>query len=167
MKKRMKYYTDEQKEVFKFIIIIVVLILVIGGIYLITDKYIEKGSRSTTTGVVNYDKATIGTMLNRPYEEYYVIIYDSKSAEATYYSSLISKYKENKDALKIYFVDLNNKLNKQYYNVNNDNISNQKAKSINELDLGDITLIKISNKEINTYIDDINSIEKILSKNVE
>ena len=60
----MKYYTDEQKEVFKFIIIIVVLVLVIGGIYLITDKYIEKGSRNTTTGTVNYDKATIGTMLN-------------------------------------------------------------------------------------------------------
>ena len=160
----MKYYTDEQKEVFKFIIIIVVLVLVIGGIYLITDKYIEKGSRSKTTGVVNYD---IGTMLNRPYEEYYIIIYDSKSPEASYYSSLINKYKENEDALKVYFIDLNNELNRKYYNVNNDNVSNKKAKSINELDLGDVTLIKISNKEINTYIDDINSIEKILSKNVE
>ena len=167
MKKNMKYYTDEQKEVFKFIIIIVVLVLVIGGIYLITDKYIEKGSRNTTTGTVNYDKATIGTMLNRPYDEYYVIIYDSKSHEASYYSSLINKYKENEDALKVYFIDLNNELNRKYYNVNNDNISNKSAKSISELDLGDITLIKILNKEINDYIDDITNIEKILIKNVE
>lgn len=167
MKKRMKYYTDEQKEVFKFIIIIVVLVLVIGGIYLITDKYIEKGNRSTVPGEINYDKATIGTMLNRPYDEYYVIIYDSKSTEASYYASLIYNYRENEDALKVYFIDLNNELNKKYYNVNNDNISNKDAKSINELDLGDITLIKVSNKEINTYIDDIASIEQILSKNVE
>ena len=87
--------------------------------------------------------------------------------EKAYYSSLISKYKENKDALKVYFIDLNNELNKKYYNVNNDNISNKNAKSISELDLGDITLIKISNKEINAYIDDITSIENILTKNVE
>lgn len=167
MKKKMKYYTDEQKEIFKFIIIIVVLVLVIGGIYLITDKYIEKGSRSTVPGEINYDKATIGTMLNRPYDEYYVIIYDSKSTEAAYYASLIYNYRENEDALKVYFIDLNNELNKKYYNVNNDNISNKDAKSINELDLGDITLIKVSNKEINTYVDDIASIEQIFSKNVE
>ena len=79
----------------------------------------------------------------------------------------LNKYKENEDALKVYFIDLNNELNRKYYNVNNDNISNKSAKSISELDLGDITLIKILNKEINDYIDDITNIEKILIKNVE
>ena len=101
-------------------------------------------------------------MLNRHEEEYYVFIYNSTKEEASYYSSLINKYQNKEEALKVYFIDLNNELNKDYYNVNNDNISNKKAKTIKELDLGDITLIQVKNNNISMYEDDISKIENLL-----
>lgn len=158
--KNQKYYTEEQKEIQKFIIIIIVLVLVIGAIYFLTDKFVEQGnSNNTTTGEINYDKATIGTLLNRPYDEYYVMIYSSNSTEASYYNSIKNNYSSKDDGLKIYYIDLDNELNKKYYNVNNDNKSNPSAKSIDEINLGDITLIKVKNGEIVSYIEDIEQIK--------
>ncbi len=158
--KNQKYYTEEQKEIQKFIIIIIVLVLVIGAIYFLTDKFVEQGnSNNTTTGEINYDKATIGTLLNRPYDEYYAMIYSSNSTEASYYNSIKNNYSSKDDGLKIYYIDLDNELNKKYYNVNNDNKSNPSAKSIDEINLGDITLIKVKNGEIVSYIEDIEQIK--------
>lgn len=158
--KNQKYYTEEQKEIQKFIIIIIVLVLVIGAIYFLTDKFVEQGnSNNTTTGEINYDKATIGTLLNRPYDEYYVMIYSSNSTEASYYNSIKNNYSSKDDGLKIYYIDLDNELNQKYYNVNNDNKSNPSAKSIDEINLGDITLIKVKNGEIVSYIEDIEQIK--------
>ena len=155
--------TEEQKEIKKFIIILLAILLIVGCVYFITDKFIEKGDYSNTIpGSINYDRATIGTMLNRHEEEYYVFIYNSTKEEASYYSSLINKYQNKEEALKVYFIDLNNELNKDYYNVNNDNISNKKAKTIKELDLGDITLIQVKNNNISMYEDDISKIENLL-----
>lgn len=158
--KNQKYYTEEQKEIQKFIIIVVVLVLVIGAIYFLTDKFVEQGnSNNTTTGEINYDKATIGTLLNRPYDEYYAMIYSSNSTEESYYNSIKNNYSSKDDGLKIYYIDLDNELNKKYYNVNNDNKSNPSAKSIDEINLGDITLIKVKNGEIVSYIEDIEQIK--------
>ena len=41
--KNQKYYTEEQKEIQKFIIIIIVLVLLIGAVYFLTDKFVEQG----------------------------------------------------------------------------------------------------------------------------
>lgn len=158
-----KYYTEEQKEIRKFVIIILVILIVVGLIYFLTDKFVEQGSiNNTTTGEIDYDVATIGTLFNRPYSEYYAIIYDSKSTEASYYNSIKNNYSDKDDSIKIYYIDLNNELNKKYYNVNNDFKSNPQAKSIEDIDLGDITLIKIKDGQIVSYIDDIDKIVKEL-----
>ena len=158
--KNQKYYTEEQKEIQKFIIIIIVLVLLIGAIYFLTDKFVEQGnSNNITTGEINYDKATIGTVLNRPYDEYYAIIYSSDSTEASYYNSIKTNYSSKDGGLKIYYIDLDNELNQKYYNVNNDNKSNPSAKSIDEINLGDVTLIKVKNGEIVSYIEDIEQIK--------
>ena len=158
--KNQKYYTEEQKEIQKFIIIIIVLVLLIGAIYFLTDKFVEQGnSNNITTGEINYDKATIGTLLNRPYDEYYAIIYSSDSTEASYYNSIKTNYSSKDGGLKIYYIDLDNELNQKYYNVNNDNKSNPSAKSIDEINLGDVTLIKVKNGEIVSYIEDIEQIK--------
>ena len=68
----------------------------------------------------------------------------------------------SKDSLKIYYCDLGNKLNRDYYNVNNDNKSNPNAKSIKELDLGDLTLIKVEKGKITKYIEKYDSIKNEL-----
>lgn len=158
--KNQKYYTEEQKEIQKFIIIIIVLVLLIGAVYFLTDKFVEQGkSNNIRTGEINYDKATIGTLLNRPYDEYYAMIYSSGSTDASYYNLIKNNYSSKDGGLKIYYIDLDNELNQKYYNVNNDNKSNPNAKSIDDIDLGDITLIKVKNGEIVSYIEDIEQIK--------
>lgn len=163
MKRSNYIQTEEQQEIKKFIIITFVIVLLIFGIYLFTDKFIDKSDYSNTIpGDINYDKATIGTMLNRTEKDYYVIIYNSTKPEATYFSSIINKYKNEEDSLKIYFVDLNNKLNAKYYNIDNDNKSNVEAKNINDLDLSDITLLQVKDGKIVKYIEKTDEITALL-----
>ena len=101
-------------------------------------------------------------LLNRPEKEYYVLIYDKEDSDAVLYSSTMNSYSSKKDGLKIYYCDLGNKLNREYYNINNDNKSNPNAKSIKELDLGDLTLIKVEKGKITKYIEKYDSIKNEL-----
>lgn len=159
--------SEDTNEIKTFIIIVVVITILIGLIYGLTEllKKDNNIEDAIVAGKINYDRVSIGTMLNRPYDEYYVIIYDSSSNEAIINSTLISQYtsKSNEDNyLKIYFCDLGNKINNDFYNVNEDNVSNPNAKTIEELDLGDLTLIKVKNGKIVNYVEGYDKIEKIL-----
>lgn len=160
--------SEESSEVKKFIIIIVVLALLVGGIYGLTllfakdnDEYVYEPEK----GEVNYDIVSAGMILNRPYNDYYVMVFDSTNIEASKYNSTLSEYmnkSDDKDHVKIYYCDLDNKLNKQYYNVNNDNKSNPKVKEVNDFDFGDITLLHIKKGKITEYIEDYQKIQEKL-----
>lgn len=167
--KNIKYKNNsgDETEIKSFIVIIIVIVIVIGIIYGLTEllKKEEKIEDNVTAVTIDYDKISVGTLLNRPYEEYYVLIYNSEDEKAINYSTLMTKYmqtSEEKDYIKIYYCDLANSLNNKYYNVNDDNMSNNKASSIEELDFGDLTLIKVSNGKITNYIEDYNDIKEIL-----
>ncbi len=160
---------DEGNEIKRFVIIIVILALLVGGIYLLTalvSKEKKDFSYSSTIGEVNYDKVAVGTILNRKYDEYYVLVYDFTKEESIKYAALASVYTRNKkedDYIKIYLCDLDNQLNKPYYNVNNDNKSNPKAKKVSEFDFGDLTLLHIKKGKITEYIEDYKTIQEKLS----
>ena len=86
-----KYETDEAKEVKKFIIILFSIIILVLAVYGIT-KIINKDKKtseetSVTKGEIDYDKVSVGTMLNKLDKEYYVIVYDGEASEAVYYSA--------------------------------------------------------------------------------
>lgn len=154
--------TDEQREVIRFVLIIVIIIIFVLGVYgisklLIKDKE-EVMTNKVTPGAINYDLVSVGTMFNRPIDEYYVIIYDSSKNESIYYSGLINKYTEENKALKVYLCDLDNKLNQKYYV--GEGKSNPKAKDINDLALGDFTLVKIKNGKIVKYIETVEGLQK-------
>ncbi len=158
--------SEDENEVKSFIIIVVIIAVLVGAIYFATElfKKEDKTANEVKSGEINYDKLTLGMLLNRPYEEYYVIIYDSKDSKAIQYQNAVSKYSSREKSLKVYYCDLSNKLNSQYYNVGNDNKSNPNAKKISELDLGDVTLIKVKNHEITKYVEGIESINSTLNK---
>ena len=165
-KLQMNNNTGDENEIKSFIIIVVVLMVLIGATYGVTELLNKKEKtekEETTTTEVNYDKIAIGNMLNAPYDEYYVLIYNADDTSAVMYSNLLSTYKNKKDSKKIYFCDLSNKLNSSYYNVNEDNKSNPKASKISELDLGDLTLIKVKKGKINGYYEEYEKIKKVLS----
>ena len=160
-KKLDKYVSEEGKELKRFIIIlfaIIILVLIVYGITRFVKKD-EQAKEEVTAGVIDYDKVSIGTMLNRNISEYYVIIYDGKNENAILYSSIINKYIAKTDSKKIYYCDLGNKLNSDY--KAKDKV-NKEAKNISELSLGDLTLIKVKNGKIDKYIEDIDTIKSEL-----
>ena len=99
-------------------------------------------------------------MLNRPYNEYYVMVYDADDAEAIYYSSLITNYEKKENAKKIYFCNLGNKLNSDFSAKGGE--SNPEAKSLDELKFGKVTLIKVKDGKINKYIENVDDIKATL-----
>ncbi len=167
--KNINVLSDEDgNEIRNFIILVVVIGLVVGILYFVTAKFNNNDGKyipAVQKGEINYNLVTVGTLLNRPYNDYYVLVYDADKPEAVKYSTLMAMYKEKedeKDYKKIYFCNLDNNLNKAYYNVDGDNKSNPKAKSVEEFDFGDITLLEIKNGKIVSYIEDYTKIQELL-----
>ncbi len=170
MNKGLSVATEDEMDIKSFIIILVVIVLIIVGIYFVTSHIQKKNEveeLEVTAGEIDYEITSVGTILNRPYDEYYVLVYDSKDSAAVKYSGLMARYSEKsnlglKDYIKIYYCDLDNALNKPYYNVNNDNKSNPKATKVQDFDFGDLTLLKIKDGKITNYIEDYKTIQEKL-----
>ena len=99
-------------------------------------------------------------IFNRPYDEYYVIAYDSTIDDAMVYSTLITNYTKKENSIKIYYCDLNKIVNKDY--KSKDGKSNPNASSVQELSFNEVTLLKIRNKKVVNYIDNIDQIKSTL-----
>jgi len=165
--KNLKSNIEEHNEVKTFIILLIIIAILIGAIYFMTEflKSDDKSdSKKVVEGSINYGVASVGMILNRPYDEYYVLLYDKDDNDAALYSTILNKYtsKSEEEKIKIYYTDLGNDLNSKYYNVNTDNRSNPNAKTISEFDFGNITLIKIEKGNITTYIENLEQIKEIL-----
>lgn len=159
--------SEDALEIKSFIIIVIVIAVLIGIIYGLTEvlKKEDEVTPSITTGSINYDKVSVGTLLNRPYDEYYVLVYNSQDEDAVIYSTLLTQYMQSSEEAgytKIYYCDLDNSLNSIYYNVGEDDKSNPEASTTKEFDFGDLTLIKVEKGKITKYIEDYDSIKKIL-----
>lgn len=158
-----KYVSDESKEVRNFVIILLGIIIIVLIVYGVSKIFIEDDQvtteRETQAGTIDYDIVSVGTMLNRNYSEYYVAIYDEDSPQAVLYSSIITSYLNKEDAAKVFFCNLGNYLNKDYY-VGSDGESNPDARSVSEFAFGDLTLIKVENGEITLYLEDLDAIKE-------
>lgn len=164
-KNKIKYQTEEQKEIVRFVIVIFVVLLSVGLIYLATRAFVTKDlfkakvnqEEVVTPGTINYDVAIMGEILNRPYNEYYVAIYNKKDGKyISDMSSLVYLYSSKDKHLHIYTVDLSNKMNEEYYDPENVNTS---AQSLSEMKVGDITLLRIKNGKVAKYIVDLDKMK--------
>lgn len=166
-KNKVTYRTSEQDEMIKFVIVILVVLLCVGGIYLFTRAFVTKDlfkddtntAETVKEGTVNYDVAIMGQLLNRPYKQYYAVIYDSTGDYAYDMYSLVTSYTALKEHKHIYTIDLSNELNKAYYDVEN---VNTKAKTVAEMKVGDITLVKVKDGKIEKIIVDYAKMQKEL-----
>lgn len=162
--KKINYQTDEQKEMIHFLIVLGVIIALVLGVYFISKIFVLDKNLFEVTyqdGTVNYERAIVGTMFNRPEKEYYVMIYDEKDNHGIYYSAISTKYSQSEKALKVYHIDLGSALNSSYY-VSDEN-SNKNATKPSEVKLKDLTLVKIKNGKITKYLENISEIEKELA----
>lgn len=168
VKNKIKYdSTNESQELKSFLIVVLVVIVCVGGVYLITRAFVtkdlfkdEEETKEVVEGKVNYDVAIIGQLLNMPEKEYYAVIYDAKEGEhISEMSSLVYNYNALEKHSHVYTIDLSNKLNADYYDPENVNIE---AKSVNDLHLGDTTLIKVKDGKIVKYITELDKMKKEL-----
>ena len=83
--------------------------------------------------------------------------------KANYYGALADKYASEKESLNIYHIDLEDSMNKEF--IAEDGKSNPNAKTIDELKVGDVTLIKIKDGSITKYIENVDEIKRELSIN--
>jgi len=149
--RREKIESEEQIEIKRFIRILIILIILVLGVYFFTRIFVTKDlfekkedNNSPITGTIDYDTTLIGTMLNKPEDEYYVLAYRREEiTNDVFYGGLVTNYKKNSKALKIYIADLSNELNKKYYSKENTNTT-----SLDSLKLGDVTLLKINKGKI-------------------
>ncbi len=173
---KIQFETTEQAEVKKFFIVIIVVLLCVGGIYLFTRAFVSKDlfkkdepvTEEIQDGAFNDEVAIMGQIFNRPYEDYYVIIYDqTEGKNVGDMSNIVYNYsqKEDEKKLHMYSVDLSNELNKSYYDKDNENTS---AKTLKDMKVGDNTLLRIKknkktgNLEVSKYITDIDAMKKEL-----
>lgn len=167
-----KYQTEEQEEVMRFIKILIILIVIVLGVYFLTRIFVtkdlfnkDKEEDKVTAGSINYNTTIIGAMLNRPEEEYYVIMYDSEDLNNVYYSGIASNYSKNEDALKVYTIDLKNELNKKYITDNQEQV-NVNTENLDSFKVKDVALLKISNKKIvKSFITEEEITKELTNKN--
>lgn len=162
--KETKYKSETEEEIIRFLIILGVVIVFVIGVYFVSRLIVNNRNKpaedASTPGEIDYSTISVGTIFNRPYTEYYVMVYDKDDTNAAYYSALITQYQKNQDATKMYFCDLSNSLNSSY--IADEGKSNPLAKTIDELAFGDITLLKIKNGKITKYIETVKEIETVL-----
>ncbi len=162
--KMAKVQNEDENDVKRLIIIIIGLIIAIILVYFLTRIFVTKDllnkeeEKTFQAGSVNYNTTLIGSMFNKPEEEYYVMIIDTSKSDYVYYTGTVSNYKKNEDALKVYLADLDNALNKNYQSTN----SNLKTEDLTKFQVSKPSLIKIKNKKVVETYDTESEISKVL-----
>ncbi len=165
-KTKIKYSTAEQEEILKFLIVIVLVMIAVGGIYIATRLFVTKDFFKTVPAEeeiadvpIDYSVAIMGQILNRPYDDYYVLIYDTDGDYKYDMPIVLDSYNKKEKKLHMYTVDLSNILNDGYYDPDKVNVN---AKSLDEMKVGDLTLLRVKKGQINKYIVDLAKIKEEL-----
>lgn len=156
--KQENYKSEDEQEISRFIKILLIVVVFILGIYYFTSIVVKKEydiNKDITKGEISSNNIIVGSILNRPYDEYYVLVYKSTSNKVALYDTITNLYQTKEDSLRIYVVDLNNQLNEKYSSQE----SNPNATKIDEFKFGEITLLKIKDKKVDNYIEDIEKIK--------
>ena len=160
--RREKFYTEEQKEVYSFIKILVGLIVILAILYLLTVFVFNKEEpikRTNKKGSIEYSQVVVGTIFKTLDPEYYVLAFDSEDVTNSYILNKATNYKSKNNALPLYTLDLSSEFNKNYVGKE----SNYEESSVDNLVFKGTTLIKIKDKKIVKFIENVEEIDKELN----
>lgn len=157
--KSVRYESNDTKEIKNLIVITVVVVLIVGLLYFFTNMLNNKGDNSKIS--FEYDTCMVGNMFNRPYDEYYVFLFSSLDSDASTYKGLITSYIDSDDALKVYYVDMNDWFNSSYLG----DMSNNKPTGVSDVVIKDSALIKIKDGSVVNYYDKLDDYKKVLDDN--
>ncbi|MBP3766584.1 MAG: hypothetical protein J6G98_05330 [Bacilli bacterium] len=109
------------KELITFIIIILVVLGIFYGItVLVTNKKNNTKSSDTSTSTeentkIDYEKILAQNALSQKDENYFVYAYTNSDENVSTYNNDLVTYKNKEDALKVYYVELDNAFNKNNF----------------------------------------------------
>lgn len=145
--------TEEINGFIKITIVVAIFLVIIYGftVMFVTDKEVEQidDEQELVDVEIDYDQTLIGSMFDIQHSDYFVLIYKESSRNASLLKDLMDTYKNKNQATKIFYVNLDDVLNKQYYSET----SNKKAKNASEVEVTDYTLIRFKNNKIVEYYD--------------
>jgi len=163
---KISYKTEEQKEVTKLIIIILVVTVLVVGAYFLTRAVVTKDlgkkdntEEKVTEGVINYNVAIVGEILNRSEKKYYVAVFKGTGEYGSEMATAIAGYESQKGHLRVYRVDLDNKFNADFYDPEHIKL---KVTDPSDFKFGDVTLLKVEGGKVTTAITDLSKIKKEL-----
>lgn len=156
---------EETKTIKQFIITLCIVIVIIVGIYFLTNKTVNKDASNNNEETkeidyINPSMAIVGTMLNKDEEEYYVMVYDASDENSSDYARLVTNFKAKKEYVRTYMVDLSNPLNSKYKVEENEN-TNVISNKLNDLKFGKITVLSIKNGNIVKAYENVDAIKKV------
>ncbi len=156
---------EEKKAVKNFIIILLVVLVCGVAVYFLTRAFVSKDlfkkdeeEDKMQEVTLSYDTAIVGTMLNRPYDDYYVVLYDEKKDESFVYSNFRITYTRETDHLPLYFVDLGNVMNEDHVGDETTITDNVK-----DMKFGEFTLLRVKKGKITKTITDLDKAAKELN----
>ena len=158
--KETKIMSDDVVKVRNMLILLVGVVIVCVGLFFLTEKMIEKDTKTneeTTEVEFDNDIATIGTMFNRNYDEYYVLLY-SKEEHSKDLDSVLDSYRSSDNYIKTYYIDLDKKINSIALK---DKLVKNPTNS-NEVSVNGPTLFKIKDGKAIKTIDGIDNIIDVL-----
>ena len=139
---------SEFKNLIQIILIIVAVFLIFYGVTTCITKNNKNKDFAQNNTIIQYDEILLGTLLQQPVSEYYVLVTDKQDNNAQIYMNLLSEYNDLKEnALDVFNADLSNGFNKKFLATDNEN-SNLKTNDLKELKFKKTTLLKIKNKQI-------------------
>ena len=145
MKKSKNIVANDDVKIGSFIKIIIGILVVLVCFTLMTMFLTrDKSKKTNDSNEIQYTEIMAGSILNRPENQYYVLI-AKKDSFATFDESL-NKYKEKESHLRVYKVDLDDVFNSDYvseYTMIGDDMTNTK--------FAETTLLYIENGSISDY----------------
>lgn len=146
-----RQYEGENITVKKVLIVIAVIGIIFGLFYLLTIGILKKQAKinRTSNTPIQYSEILAGESFTQNKKEYLVFFYNSKDESAEENHTMISNYRDKKDSLTLYTVDMNEGLNKNYRSEDGDNLE---AKEASELKISKTTIIHIKNGKVEEYI---------------
>jgi len=159
--------SEEASEVIRFVKVLGIVILVVVALYFFTRIFVTRDlfnnraieDKESEQINIDYNVTTLGALFTRPYDEYYVLVYSSESIAATHLSIMAMMYRDKEDSIKLYTADLSTPFNQSFYSETE---TTPNATSVEELRVGDTTLIMIRNGKIVKFIEDIDLIAEEL-----
>ena len=134
---------------------ILLILLFVFTKYVVNDGDVFMPEKIIAPGTIDYNKVTVGTMLNKEEAEYYVLLTDIKEEASGIHTNLYQEYKEL-GTIPIYIGDLSNNLNTNY------EIPKSKIEVKEEIVLKSPSLLKIKNGSITEYTTDFKTIKNKL-----